>query len=130
MQEPVVQAMSSPEPEPEPEPEYHVHQNYMAASDGFFRPDEPLRRADCAQLLYNLTQDAPRSAEPAQYDDVLPEYWYYEAVSTMGGYLPQEAGQTCFFPSASVMPGTFLTALLSARRSSPLHPLFYRLRRR
>ena len=41
MQEPVVQAMSSPEPEPEPEPEYHVHQNYMAASDGFFRPDEP-----------------------------------------------------------------------------------------
>lgn len=114
MQEPVVQAMSSPEPEPEPEPEYHVHQNYMAASDGFFRPDEPLRRADCAQLLYNLTQDAPRSAEPAQYDDVLPEYWYYEAVSTMGGYLPQEEGQTCFFPSASVMPDTFLTALLSA----------------
>ena len=111
MQEPVVQAMSSPEPEPEPEPEYHVHQNYMAASDGFF---EPLRRADCAQLLYNLTQDAPRSAEPAQYDDVLPEYWYYEAVSTMGGYLPQEEGQTCFFPSASVMPDTFLTALLSA----------------
>ena len=114
MQEPVVQAMSSPEPEPEPEPEYHVHQNYMAAFDGFFRPDEPLRRADCAQLLYNLTQDAPRSAEPAQYDDVLPEYWYYEAVSTMGGYLPQEEGQTCFFPSASVMPDTFLTALLSA----------------
>ena len=35
MQEPVVQAMSSPEPEPEPEPEYHVHQNYMAASGGF-----------------------------------------------------------------------------------------------
>lgn len=116
MQEPVVQAMSSPEPEPEPEPEpdYHFHQNYMAASDGFFRPDEPLRRADCAQLLYNLTQDAPRSAEPAQYDDVLPEYWYYEAVSTMGGYLPQEEGQTCFFPSASVMPDTFLTALLAA----------------
>ena len=75
---------------------------------------EPLRRAECAQLLYNLTQDAPRSAEPAQYDDVLPEYWYYEAVSTMGGYLPQEEGQTCFFPSASVMPDTFLTALLSA----------------
>ena len=89
VQEPAIQAAPVPEPEPEPEPEYHVHQNYMAASDGFFRPDEPLRRADCAQLLYNLTQDAPRSAEPAQYDDVLPEYWYYEAVSTMGGYLPQ-----------------------------------------
>lgn len=114
VQEPAIQAAPVPEPEPEPEPEYHVHQNYMAASDGFFRPDEPLRRADCAQLLYNLTQDAPRSAEPAQYDDVLPEYWYYEAVSTMGGYLPQEEGQTCFFPSASVMPDTFLTALLSA----------------
>lgn len=114
VQEPAIQAAPVPEPEPEPEPEYHVHQNYMAASDGFFRPDEPLRRADCAQLLYNLTQDAPRSAEPAQYDDVLPEYWYYEAVSTMGGYLPQEEGQTCFFPSASVMPDTFLTALLAA----------------
>ena len=76
VQEPAIQAAPVPEPEPEPEPEYHVHQNYMAASDGFFRPDEPLRRADCAQLLYNLTQDAPRSAEPAQYDDVLPEYWY------------------------------------------------------
>ena len=114
VQEPAIQAAPVPEPEPEPEPEYHVHQNYMAASDGFFRPDEPLRRADCAQLLYNLTQDSPRSAEPAQYDDVLPEYWYYEAVSTMGGYLPQEEGQTCFFPSASVMPDTFLTALLSA----------------
>ena len=71
VQEPAIQAASVPEPEPEPEPEYHVHQNYMAASDGFFRPDEPLRRADCAQLLYNLTQDSPRSAEPAQYDDCL-----------------------------------------------------------
>ena len=39
VQEPAIQAASVPEPEPEPEPEYHVHQNYMAASDGFFRPD-------------------------------------------------------------------------------------------
>ena len=46
VQEPAIQAASVPEPEPEPEPEYHVHQNYMAASDGFFRPDEPLRRAE------------------------------------------------------------------------------------
>ena len=38
VQEPAIQAAPVPEPEPEPEPEYHVHQNYMAASDGFFRP--------------------------------------------------------------------------------------------
>ena len=48
MQEPAVQAMSSPEPEPEPEPEpdYHFHQNYMAASDGFF-----LRTSRCAARI-------------------------------------------------------------------------------
>ena len=114
VQEPAAQTAPVPGPEPEPEPEYHVHRNYMAAPDGFFRPDEPLRRVDCAQLLYNLTQDAPRSAEPVQYDDVLPEYWYYEAVSAMGGYLPQEEGQTSFFPGEPVLPDAFLTALLAA----------------
>lgn len=113
-QEQTVQAAPLPEPEPEPEPEYHFHQNFMSASNGFFRPDEPLRRVDCAQLLYNLTQDMPRSAEPAQYDDVLPEYWYYEAVSAVGGYLPQAEGETRFFPSESIMPDAFVTALLAA----------------
>ena len=113
-QEQTVQAAPLPEPEPEPEPEYHFHQNFMSASNGFFRPDEPLRRVDCAQLLYNLTQDMPRSAEPAQYDDVLPEYWYYEAVSAVGGYLPQAEGETRFFPSESIMPDAFVTALLTA----------------
>ena len=108
------QAAPLPEPEPEPEPDYHMHQNFMAASDGFFRPDEPLRRVDCAQLLYNLTQDMPRSAEPAQYDDVLPGYWYYEAVSAMGGYLPQEEGETRFFPGEAITPDAFVAALLAA----------------
>lgn len=106
--------LPEPEPEPEPEPDYHMHQNFMAASDGFFRPDEPLRRVDCAQLLYNLTQDMPRSAEPAQYDDVLPGYWYYEAVSAMGGYLPQEEGETRFFPGEAITPDAFVAALLAA----------------
>ena len=113
-QEPAAQAAPLPEPEPEPEPDYHAHQNFMTASDGFFRPDAPLRRVDCAQLLYNLTQGRPRSAEPAQYDDVLPGSWYYEAVSAMGGYLPQEEGETCFFPGESVTPDAFVTALLAA----------------
>ena len=108
------QAAPLPEPEPEPEPDYHMHQNFMAASDGFFRPDEPLRRVDCAQLLYNLTQDMPRSAEPAQYDDVLPGYWYYEAVSAMGGYLPQEEGETRFFPGEAITPDAFVATLLAA----------------
>lgn len=113
-QEPAAQAAPLPEPEPEPEPDYHAHQNFMTASDGFFRPDATLRRVDCAQLLYNLTQGRPRSAEPAQYDDVLPGSWYYEAVSAMGGYLPQEEGETCFFPGESVTPDAFVTALLAA----------------
>ena len=109
-QEPAAQAA----PLPEPEPEYHAHQSFMAASDGFFRPDEPLRRADCAQLLYNLTQDAGCAAEPAQYDDVLPEYWYYEAVIAAGGYLPQAAGATRFRPNAPITPDAFISALMDA----------------
>ena len=56
VQEPAIQAAPVPEPEPEPEPEYHVHQNYMAASDGFFRPDEPLRRAE--SNIINMVSEA------------------------------------------------------------------------
>lgn len=113
--EPAAQAvLQTPEPEPEPEPEYSFHQNYMSASDGFFRPDEPLRRVECAQLLYNLTHDARHPAASAQYDDVQPEYWYYEAVSAVGGCFPQAEGETRFFPGEPITAEDFLAALYAA----------------
>lgn len=95
--------------EPEPEPEYDHHENYMRASGGFFRPDEPLLRAECAQLLCNLTGAAASEEAVHSYADVPSDRWYSAAVSAAAGFF-QETGYF-FRPEEPVTVSEFLSAL-------------------
>ena len=45
----------------EVEPEYLQHAAYMSAPKGFFGPDQPLRRAEAAQLVCNLAALSPKN---------------------------------------------------------------------
>ena len=107
---------AEPLPEPEPEIEYDsFHQNYMRAADGFFRPDKPLTRAECAQLLCNLTA-GPENTEaelpPCPYGDVAPEAWYYEAVCRAAAYFSPD--EDLFRPEEAAKLTEFIDALCAA----------------
>ena len=104
-----VQAEPLPEPE-EPPVVYERHEPYMRADAGFFSPDTPLRRADAAQLLCNLTQQ--EAAAECRYDDVDPESWYYSAVCAAADWFPAE--ETVFRPMQPITEAEFLTALALA----------------
>lgn len=111
-----VQAEAEPLPEPEPEIEYDsFHPNYMRAADGFFRPDKVLTRAECAQLLYNLTAE-PEQPEaelpPCPYGDVAPEAWYYEAVCCTAAYFTPT--EELFRPADAATLTEFTDALCAA----------------
>lgn len=113
--EPAAAAVPAEAPEPE-EPVYLSHENFMQADGGFFRPDEVLRRAECAQLLYNLSGSVPPS-EPVSYTDVAPEAWYAAAVRACGALLPAQDDPALFAPQASVTEQAFADALRAV-----LHP--------
>ena len=56
-------------------PEYLLHEAYMSAPRGFFGPDQPLRRAEAAQLVCNLAGLPVQSQTECSYTDVPPEAW-------------------------------------------------------
>ena len=96
--EPVL-AASAIEQEPA-EPEYLHHAAYMSAPKGFFGPDQPLRRAEAAQLVCNLAALSPKNLPESGYADVSPDGWYYGAVCAAAAYFeapeqaPEAAGET------------------------------------
>lgn len=115
--EPVLEQAAPEEPAAQPEPEaeqppvvYAHHAPYMRAAGGFFRPDAPLRRADAAQLLCNLTQ-RPAGTD-CRYDDVDPESWYYGAVCAAEDWFP--ADMTVFSPMQPITEAEFCAALALA----------------
>ena len=87
----------------------------MRAADGFFRPDKPLTRAECAQLLCNLTA-GPENTEaelpPCPYGDVAPEAWYYEAVCRAAAYFSPD--EDLFRPEEAAKLTEFIDALCAA----------------
>ena len=70
----------------EVEPEYVLHTAYMSAPKGFFGPDQPLRRAEAAQLVCNLAALSPKNLPESGFADVSPEAWYYGAVCAAAAY--------------------------------------------
>lgn len=60
--------------------EYGLMQGYFSGlEDGRFGPDEPLNRAQLAQVLW--TMDGSMEAEQAHFFDVSSDDWFYQAVA-------------------------------------------------
>lgn len=53
-------------------------------SDGRFAPDDPISRAQLAEILYRVWGCKPNLAR--SYSDVSPKAWYYQGVTTMANY--------------------------------------------
>ena len=53
--------------------------------DDTFKPDASITRAETAQLLSRLLDDAPARKAVVSFGDVDPDAWYAEAVSTLAG---------------------------------------------
>jgi len=68
----------------------YSHPGYITGySDGTFRPDELLTRAEAAQIFYNLAlnqTDVGRPAVIEEYPDVAEDKWYSIAIANLGGW--------------------------------------------
>ena len=84
----------------EVEPEYLQHAAYMSAPKGFFGPDQPLRRAEAAQLVCNLAALSPKNLPESGFADVSPEAWYYGAVCAAAAYfeVPEQTPESTIEP--------------------------------
>lgn len=72
------------------------------AGDGMFAPEEPLTRAQLAQVLWTMA-GCPESGE-ADFLDVLPEAWFYQAVSWC-----RQEGLIAGYADGSFLPDAPLT---------------------
>ncbi len=115
---PEAEAKAEPEPS-QATPEYALHLRFMSAVNGLFRPDAYLTRAECAQLLCNLTGCLQESiGQPddtyvyCPYYDVDPESWYYQAVCAAAEFFPPNEWQ--FRPEEPITLAEFLDALQHA----------------
>ena len=120
--EPVL-AASEIEREPA-EPEYLQHAAYMSAPKGFFGPDQPLRRAEAAQLVCNLAGLSPENPPESGYTDVLPDAWYYGAVCAAAEYFeaPAQTPETATEPE----PETADTENPDAPQTPEAEPSYFR----
>ena len=65
--------------------ETEAHIAYLNGNtDGTFRPDSNMTRAEAAQMFYNLLIDKT-SVSKMLFDDVSARAWYRTAVATLGG---------------------------------------------
>ena len=94
------------------------HQAFLSGyPNNRFGPDEPLTRAQAAQLFYNLlkNQDVPA---PARFADVPDDAWYAKAVNTLaalGKIYGTEENQ--FSPNREITRAEFVT--MAMRFASP-----------
>lgn len=98
-------------------PEYALHLNFMGTVNGRFRPDEPLTRAECAQLLCNLTahtktEDDNGGYTYCPYYDLDSTEWYYDAVCAAAEYFPSNEWQ--FRPNDPITLRELIDALQNA----------------
>ena len=84
----------------EVEPEYVLHTAYMSAPKGFFGPDQPLRRAEAAQLVCNLAALSPKNLPESGFADVSLDAWYYGAVCAAAAYfeVPEQTPESTIEP--------------------------------
>lgn len=88
-------------------------------SDGTFRPDEPINRAQYAALLVKMLN--PKPIRPAtQFLDVLPEFWGHSAIlqAYRGGFLSGFPDQT-FHPDQRLQRIHLIVSLASGLGLTP-----------
>lgn len=95
-----------------------VYQPYITGySNGTFRPQDPIKRNECAVILYRLIQQAEPNGisqrRAKEFTDVPMEAWYHDAVSALaakgivGGY-----SDGSFRPEKAVTRAEFLVLAL------------------
>ena len=83
--------------------EYGLAQGYFSGmEDGRFGPDEQLNRAQLAQVLW--TVGGCLEAEDSRFSDVVPDDWFYHAVSWC-----QQEGLIVGYADGTFLPDTPLT---------------------
>lgn len=88
------------------------HICYIYGYEGQFRPDEPISRAEAAQIFYRLLADTPQTG--LDFDDVPETAWYREPVSALAGLgIVQGIGDSRFDPQRPVTRAEF--AAMAAR---------------
>ena len=72
----------------------------MSAPKGFFGPDQPLRRAEAAQLVCNLAALSPKNLPESGFADVSLDAWYYGAVCAAAAYfeVPEQTPESTIEP--------------------------------
>ncbi len=86
--------------------------------NGSFRPDDPIRRSEAAQVFYNLLRDRT-VAVTAQFDDVAPEAWYAEAVNTLASLEIIQGYQGRFDPERAITRAEFAAICARFARAVP-----------
>lgn len=82
--------------------------------DGFFRPDEPVTRAQFSVMLMKSIENNGRDAASADFSfrDLTPEHWAYKSIqdAVASGYLTGRPGQV-FDPDAAITGGEIAVIL-------------------
>lgn len=87
------------------------HEPYMSGmSDGRFRPNSPITRAEVAQVIYNLLEEKPEDAE-ASFTDVSSGYWAYDAIAAMSTLGIMNGDGTKFRPGDNLTRAEFMVVL-------------------
>ena len=119
---PVIEATPEPTPEPTTEPEFEcplelktgniTHSRYVSGyDDGSFCPDNTMKRAEAAVMIYGLLEEVP--AERSEFADVYHEDWYYDAIGVLaaGGILVDYDEDGMIMPMEEISRAEFITML-------------------
>ena len=85
------------------------HDAYMTGSNGRFRPDGSITRAETAQILYRLLPQ--EVTESVSYSDVPAGSWYAQPAGVMGALGVLRTGESLFLPDEVITRGEFIRAI-------------------
>ncbi|MCD8144485.1 MAG: S-layer homology domain-containing protein [Oscillospiraceae bacterium] len=77
-------------------------------SDGTFRPDNSLTRAEACQMLYSLLSSQSRGSYATTFADVASDSWYYEAITTLASLNIITATGGNYYPDETISRGEFV----------------------
>ena len=87
------------------------HEPYMnGLSDGRFKPNATITRAEVAQVMYNLLETKPEGAS-ASFSDVSSRYWAYPAIAAMSTLGVMTGPEGKFRPNDAITRAEFVVVL-------------------